>query len=219
MNNQPSYKIPIIMLATSFVLLAFCFFIFQRRNHTPIPQGQQAAEVAETPVKAQYEWADFDSKAEGAAFKYPKNVFTNPDTKATTAGSLTRFFLGTSVNGTLSASSISRQFEPGNIVDPSAGKITTASAINVGGKIGYQYETKYGTCSTKVVQVANGSQTVMFSFASCASDEEPKVASNQELILGVLGGVKLTPQAPEPEPEPENSGEGIDTLPPGTIIQ
>jgi len=219
MSDQRGYTVLIIMFATSAILLAFSFFVIHRRTSIPLPQGTEAAAIAE-PEEIEYEWADFENKSVGIAFKYPKNIFTNPDTKAAKAGTVTRIFLGTSVNGTLSASSIARQFEPGNIIDPSSGKISNASAINVGGKIGYQYQTKYGTCATKVVQVANGLQIVALSFASCASDEDPAIVTNQDLMLGILAGVKLTPQAEVPPPEPETfEGGSLDTLPPGLEIE
>jgi len=219
MSEQRGYTVLIIMFAASAVLLALSFFVIHRRTNIPLPQGTETALIAE-PEEIEYEWADFDNKSAGVAFKYPKNIFTNPDTKAATAGTVTRIFLGTSANGTLTASSIARQFEPGNIIDPFSGKISNASAINVGGKIGYQYQTQFGTCLTKMVQVANGSEITALSFASCDSDDEPRVADNQDLILQVLAGVKLTPQAvPEPEPEPENPNSGLDTLPPGMEIE
>lgn len=209
------YSTFIIMVFVSVVLLAFSFWTISRRTNSLSSMSQYVpTEQNQEPEKPQYEWTDYNSSSAGVAFKYPKNVFTGKETKATEAGNVSRIFLGTGNNGTLTVSTVKRQFNPGQLLDLS-GKPQKASAINVGGRIGYQYQTQTSSCTNKAVQFANGAQTVVFAFSGCESDEEPLVSADQDLFLQVLASVKLTPQEPQPEQEgAENFGQGIDTLPP-----
>jgi hypothetical protein len=219
MKNQSAfqgYSAFIIMVFVSIVLLAFSFWTISRRTNSLSTISQETPTEQIEEEKPEYEWADYNSSTAGVAFKYPKNIFTGQETRATEAGSVTRVFLGTGANGTLTVSTIKKQFDPGNVVDPSSNRLQKASAINVGGRIGYQYQIQTTSCTNKLVQFANGAQTVVFAFNGCESDEEPLVSADQALFLQVLASAKLTPQEPEPDEEEVDAGVGggIDTLPP-----
>lgn len=204
-RQNKGFTVLLVMFATSIVLLAFSFWVFSRRGE--LTQPQQPAVSDEQIMPALLEWAGFSNTSYGISFQYPKNVFVSPQTQSVSGNSSTRVFLGTSNMGTMTVTVLSRQFDSRNIIDPTAGKITDAKAINVANTTGYQYTTLKDNCEVKAVQVPHGPSITMFGFSSCDFDQSPKLSQEDSLVLQILGSLKLTAVVPSA------TEESIDTLP------
>ncbi|OGF03958.1 MAG: hypothetical protein A3H14_02930 [Candidatus Doudnabacteria bacterium RIFCSPLOWO2_12_FULL_49_8] len=178
----------VIMISVAMVLFAFSFWLIHRR--TNIPQPIKGSAVAEPQID--YEWGDLENKTYGLKFSYPKNIFES-NTNPVKVGKITRLFLASSAGGTITAEVFDQQFDPKNIVNESLRKVNNASALNVSGRIGYQYQEIGADCTKKVVQAPLGNQTAAMVFASCSLDQEPLVVENRELILRVLRSLELNP--------------------------
>jgi len=206
MKYNKGFSVLMVMILTSIILLGFSFWIFNKRANVNPPSVVTSND--EQVLPAVLEWTGFSNTAFGVVFQYPKNVFVSPQGQAVGGTSSTRIFMGTGNIGTMTVTVLNRQFDSRNIIDPSAGKISDATAINVANTTGYQYMTNKDNCSSKVVQIPHGPRIAMFSFASCDFDQSPKLSEDEGLMLQILGGVKLTAVVPE------QIEESIDSLPP-----
>jgi hypothetical protein len=197
-----------VMFLTSVILLTFSFWIFSRRGNLENPPSVNLNQDVQIR-QGVWEWSGFSNTSLGVNFQYPKNVFINPQIREVPIGNLTRIFLGTGDLGTLSVSVVNRQFDSRNIIDPTAGRISDATAINAAGVVGYQYRVVDNDCQSRVVQLPHGSRIALFAFSSCDEDQQPRVAEDDELMLQILGSIRLSIVISPPVQE-----ESIDSLPP-----